>query len=777
MGRGVRGWLAGYLVVGMVVLLGGLVFVAGAVAAGDANQPACSPETESSPGFRSYLPDCRAYEQVTPIFKDGTELEPAALAEGGSSVIAQTLGAFAGLENSTELSGGTYRLARSPVGWTVEAINSSSSAFPTQIWLAASPELADTLWLARGPAESIAAENFYIREANGTMVKIGSLLPPAAVIGPPSGEYHAFLYNTEAEYKDASADLSHVLFEIRKALGTEDLFWPGDGTLGAHSLYEYVGRGQARPVLVGVNGEGRLISRCSTYLGSVESQDLYNAVSGDGSVVFFTAAADTCGASEGPAVNELYARVNGLESVPVSEPSTGSGGSCVACDESERDSAEFAGASRDGSKVFFLTEQALLPGVTPGSGMGLYEYDFDAAPGAHVIRASTGSVTPEVQGVARVSEDGSHVYFVARGVLSTEPDRSLPVGEQEPLAGADNLYVFQRDAQYPAGRVSFIATLCSGEEKSGTASSVAQCPSVESDEADWRAADQRRVQATPDGRFLVFQSFADLTAGDTSSVAQIFEYDSATGELVRVSNGRAGYHPEAKLTANENTAEIPAQGYLSRTLPTTPETDLAVSGDGSMVVFRSTSALTPEAEKAAVARVSSTYEYRSAVADGGSIGEGDVYLISDGVNALKSELEGLDTSGEDLFFRSADSLVPQDSDSQFDTYDARVGGGFPAPDPPAGCVAAACVGSLLVQSLVVPASTVVSGGAPVPAPVVPVVGVKRRGVVVLTRRERLARALRACTRVRRSKRAACEVAALRRYGAHRNVKKPGRGSR
>jgi hypothetical protein len=40
-----------------------------AFAAGDANEAACP--NEASSGFRTYLPDCRAYELVSPVYKDG----------------------------------------------------------------------------------------------------------------------------------------------------------------------------------------------------------------------------------------------------------------------------------------------------------------------------------------------------------------------------------------------------------------------------------------------------------------------------------------------------------------------------------------------------------------------------------------------------------------------------------------------------------------------------------------------------------------------------------
>jgi hypothetical protein len=780
----------------------GLVFVGGAGAAGDLTSASCP--NEASPGFRSYLPECRAYELVTPVFKNGTEMLTSAISEDGSSLLAVSLSGFAETEaNANGSNGGLYRLARSVSGWTVTAISPSSAEFPAQTWVAASPDLSSTLWLARTPAESSFAENLYIREADGVMVKIGSLLPPAVALGPPSGEFQVFPYSggNSLVVLDESADLSHVFYSTvdGQQLGLD---WPGDDTVnGGRSLYEYSGRGQSRPELVGVSdgstvvaGEnegkplpaGRLISACSTYLGSVESRDLYNAVSADGAVVFFTAEQGGCG-GEGPEVDELYARVDGLQTVPVSEPTVVA---CAACSESVREPAAFAGASEDGSKVFFLTKQGLLAGTT-GSGESLYEYDFDAANGGRVTRVSSGSGEPDVLGVARVSEDGSHVYFVAEGQLSRGARGGGVVGgsegpclaelaagekalegeaeEQEanaevvtkgsrcrPTLGGDNLYVFERDSAYPAGRVSFVATLSPGDEE------------------DWGAHDRgREVQVTPDGRFLVLQSEADLVAGDTSSARQVFEYDALTGELARVSNEQAGFTPEeAKLDANENRSEIPTQSYSVSVTPTRPVTKLAVSGDGGVVVFASEAALTAGAVTAAGAKAESAYEYRNSVAAGGTIGEGNVFLISDGVNVRSpgETANGVDASGEDVFFGSADGLVPQDSDSQFDTYDARVGGGFPAADPPAGCAAAACEGVLYSPPVFTqPAGAAVGGSSNLPAAggaQAPVVVAAAKKVVgpVLSRGERLARALRVCGRERGRLRVRCEALALARYG-------------
>jgi hypothetical protein len=208
------------------------------------------------------------------------------------------------------------------------------------------------------------------------------------------------------------------------------------------------------------------------------------------------------------------------------------------------------------------------------------------------------------------------------------------------------------------------------------------------------------VQATPDGRFLVFASRADLTAGDTSSEPQIFEYDALEGRLVRVSTGQTGY-ASGMASANAYAAELPYQnsyGGVSAASfgSTTSVTGLAVSAvsEGGQLVtrvlFGSVGALTPGATVASGAGAESVYEYRSA----GSIANGDVYLLSDGTNQQAALPYGLDASGVDAFIQTVDPLLAGDTDTQFDVYDARMGGGFPAPAPAVGCEGEGCQGTV-----------------------------------------------------------------------------------
>jgi hypothetical protein len=110
-------------------------------------------------------------------------------------------------------------------------------------------------------------------------------------------------------------------------------------------------------------------------------------------------------------------------------------------------------------------------------------------------------------------------------------------------------------------------------------------------------------------------------------------------------------------------------------------------------------------------------------------------------------------------------LTPGDTDTQLDFYDARVGGGFPAPVPVLSC-SVKCPGAGSEASVFgVPGSTSpgvggnFAGGSAPP----PVVGPKP--VVVVSRVQKLAKALKACRgKHARKQRVACERQARKRYG-------------
>ena len=92
---------------------------------------------------------------------------------------------------------------------------------------------------------------------------------------------------------------------------------------------------------------------------------------------------------------------------------------------------------------------------------------------------------------------------------------------------------------------------------------------------------------------------------------------------------------------------------------------------------------------------------------------GHVYLISSGTSSFESNLEDVSESGDDVFFRSDQQLVPQDNqEGQVVIYDARVDGGFAEPSSPPLCTTAdACRTPVAPQPSVygAPASQTFSG--------------------------------------------------------------------
>ena len=670
------------------------------------------------------LPDCRAYELVSPTYTEGIELEINAISEDGSRVIGRSTGSFAGTKaDSFYNDGASYEIVRTSSGWTASSLDPPAAQSPTNAFLGASRDLSTSVWQLRNPSQSIYESDLYLREPSGSFTRVGPLVPLSAASGPRAGtEQEGFEGNIR--YAGASSDLSHVLLSYSPG-GQTTFLWPGDTTLpDEESLYDYATPAAPRPELVGVNSNGQQISSCGTRLGA--HYDKYNAVSASGERVFFEAQPGGCEANNengellvgaGPEVAELYARVGRVGTVAISEPTYAQ---CRECRTTVKAPAEFGGASEDGSKVFFTTEQELFGRQTTEN---LYEYDFSRPVGEKIVLVSRGAEEPQVQGVMRVSEDGSHVYFVAKGVLAGTNGEGYA-----PVAGAENMYLFEPQAGEGQGRMAFVTVLSEGDSE------------------DWQTSDDRPVQATPDGMFLVFRS-----------QSQVFEYDAGDERLVNISGGHE--------------AQIPRPNYIELDSPTAALSRLAVSNDGAYVVLTSKAQLTTQP----VVGTYNVYEYHSS----GSVAAGTTSLISDGkdLTAEGAALQGTDATGADIFFQSGDPLVQQDTDTQVSLYDARIGGGFPAPTASVGCEGEACQGALpSVPLFGSPGSVASKGGGNLTPPSVsePVVKTKPKAAP-LTRSQKRSRALSACRRDKsKRRRVACETLARKRYGGKSKVYKGGK---
>jgi hypothetical protein len=653
------------------------------------------------------LPDHRAYEMVTPPQKNGSligdvfiGLQPS-ISEDGSRVMATSIQCFGSeVESCTgarAFEGEPFLFSRTSSGWVTKALAPPGSFEGNTAW-ADSAEAGDALFSA--PTPPMLEDDFYVRGADGSFLDIGPGTPPAggAVFPPWDGTGVV-----------ATSDFSRVIYQEAASL------WFGED--GHPTPLEYSGTGNTAPVPVGVSGgpgSTDLISACGTNTG-VGGNTTPGEVSADGETVYFTA--ESCGAGTGAnaktpvPVNEVFARIGEARTVAISEPAAFSAAApypgceaepCVK-DVNERANwggASFAGASEDGSKAFFTSAQKLTDSASAGSS-NLYEYDFDSsAAEGDLVDVSAGDTSghgPRVLGVMAVSSDGSHVYFVAQGVLTTAANG---LGESA-REGANNVYVFERDAAYPRGRIAF----------------VTQLPKTESEQ--WTRNDNGTyANVTPDGRFLVFESHgSELTPDETRTdgATQVFRYDAQTGELVRVSIGQRGFNDNGN--AGVGNAEIVPEikgGFQAGPARRDP----TMSHDGSFVFFVSPIGLTPHAlndvQISPGNYAENVYEWH----------EGQVYLISDGRDTATFGGEtsavilwGSDATGANVFFSTVDQLVPQDTDTQEDFYDARIcepERGNPCitqpPPPLPPCLGEACHGTPAAQLGAPSAGTVTFNG-------------------------------------------------------------------
>jgi DNA-binding beta-propeller fold protein YncE len=360
----------------------------------------------------------------------------------------------------------------------------------------------------------------------------------------------------------------------------------------------------------------------------------FAAVSGDGSHVLFTYG------------GALYDRIDGQRTVQVDEkqggPGPGGGGS-------------FTAATSDGSKVFFLDESKLTAGSTAAAGEpDLYECALPVGASKCELTDLTVAAGGGHADVLRVTRLGGHdssdVYFVAKGVLASNTREFTNSAGQTVVEGAEagkeNLYLWNGE------KTTFIATGPSSEQQFGGG------------------------RTSPDGKWLAFESEKSLTGYDNveptgahagESAQELFLYSAATGQLVCASCNPTGEAPVGVELGLEATATtISSGGGVLRSAGLT---------DAGRVFFETRDALVPSDTNGQ----SDVYEY-----EGGS-----VHLISSGTSSFQSNLEDASESGNDVFFRSNQALVPQDTqEGMIVIYDARVAGGFPAPASPPACTTA-----------------------------------------------------------------------------------------
>jgi hypothetical protein len=636
------------------------------------------------------LPDCRAYEMVSPAYKEGYPILPYAggtYSSSGDQGIIISLGDLAGAEGDGESGEGgeLYSVTRTSAGWQLSSLNPPQSQFVVQSPLLQEVDTGYTLWDQHTPLQSTRTNDLYIRSSTGVYSLVGPLREAKA---SDEEEASNVISPEKLPHVDAATkDYEHIVLFTDDA---QNEGWPSFDHTSGSSLYEYSGIGNKQPILVGVTGPKRsenLIRTCGTLLGSgvFRHGSSYNALSANGEAIFFTV--KPCNEADESA--EIYERLHGsiiskeaASTIDVSESE------CNGC--GAESGKEFEGASENGERVFFTSTQKLTSEAVDGTaggnafvevgehtgcsmipegkgGCNLYEYI--STPGGsrgHLQTVASG----EVLGVAGMAEDGARVYYVSRNDV---PGAGKGPHETEPSAGDNNLYVYDTTTE----KTTFIATL--GEE--GNEYFI------------WgKLFGLKPVEVTgSEGQFLLFVSQAQgLVPGDTSAFAQLFEYDAETGELERLTKGENGYNDDGNAVSTgilpESVSNI-AQWLGEADFKTTTNR-LNISEDGRTVAFETAGQLSERAVSAAH-DCTSVYEFHTP----GKLSEGSTHLISDGQDVQSDKGFGcgaifiaMDASGANILFSTADELAPGDTDgTQRDIYDAREDGGFPSPASSAAC--------------------------------------------------------------------------------------------
>jgi hypothetical protein len=675
----------------------------------------------------------RHYEMVSPVFKDGFgTISIQAVAPKGESVAYFSAGAFNGIptglsESSTALI--DYFARRGASGWSTTPLLPPASLVTSAGQVDVSPSLETEFLIGKPGPDSqnyLPAEDLFVHPTG-----LADTLADWEPIGVLEEEAkHLFTLQEVA----ASPDFCHVLIES----GSAALLKEAQGTVS--QVYEF-DRGchgeQASLALVGVNNKDKLIEHgCEMGIGTGpygllgNGLSTFNAISSDGGEVFFT----DC-VSGGASSHQLFARLGGSQTIEVSRPlapaceAGGVAGEVPCAGAPERASAEFDGASEDGSRVFFTaplnTGQApLVPGDADASS-NLYLASIGCPHGGSECPAAEREVVSladvshdpnggaaDVRGVVRVAPDGQRTYFVAGGdLLSAAQQAALEVqGRPVPRVGADNLYVYDATG---AGTVAFIGDLCYGAELSGSVEDT-HCPFTLTDVPEpilgindtrlWLGSEGSEAQtAGEDGRFLVFTTYARLTGDDTNSAKDVYRYDALTGSLERVSIGENGNDSNGN-GGLFGSSILPGYFRGDTISPVRDQHELnkrAVSEDGSRIVFSSAEPLSP----AATNGLSNAYEWHE---NAGGVG-GAVSLISSG-NGSEDPVSDvvISAEGDDVFFITSQGLVAQDIDGAPDIYDARIGGGFamvPAETRP--CEGDGCQGPLTNPAPLLVAGSVV----------------------------------------------------------------------
>lgn len=690
---------AGRLVAGVVAVFG---FAAvPAVPAVAADCPNAGIRAAQGPVVEA-LPDCMGLELVSPARKFSQGARSPSVSADGGRVVFRTLGGVGdppGMVNT--FFGDAYVASRGEGGWDVAATvppdqpgedMSLSKGWQNEANAASfSPDF--SRWL------TIAATTLQYNDGVGQAFAggLGGFFEPVSPLLAPLDGLHGTTNLAGTELQGASANHSRLFFR------TGDLstaYLPGDlspSGSGAESNVYVAGLDDGAPSLglLARDGDGKVWGgRCGARLGGRAD----NASSGggrdqgavaypDGGRVYFQTRPGQVGAGvcdsaanrlrimerveaeDGPSIGELFAsecdRV-----APV-------------CDATDGDDF-FQGASVDGERVYFTTTRQLADSDLDTGAFGscstffaapgcdLYLYDRSLPAGQRLVQVSAGDETNPTPGsgagvldeIAAVSGDGSHVYFVAEGVLTTDPSPTGAVA----VAGQRNFYVFQRDEG-----IAFVGAAAATDglflwAAFGTFKGTAYPVPVTGEDAGGD-------EVGGDGHVLVFQSYAAFTADDSDGgELDVFRYDATADEIERLSKAAPG-------GADNGPIDVDERGNLFLKLVGTEfaESGRWVSEDADTVVMRTQEGWAADDTNG----VYDSYMWR----------DGQLYRLPGstdgsflGANESRAERQpAVSHDGSVVAYVTPSQVLAGDGDLVGDVYVARVNGGYESPDPGLPC--------------------------------------------------------------------------------------------
>ncbi len=351
--------------------------------------------------YAAALPDCRAYEQVSPVDKNGSdvfgEYQDVIVAPSGEALSFTSLSPFPVNEGSEVL---TYQYVsmRGPGGWSTQGLAPPSEpAASPQTVFGVTPDLSYSLLnthseppLAPGGVEG--EDDIYLHDNR-------------------TGSYRVFMKEPYGEPVpiDTAESGSRIFYETLVAPGTSDLY---EWREGKASLLDILPGGEEPPSgggAAGWLGQLRpLTGVFSIFVDGLHQHNFYTqgAISQNGARVYFTDLG----------TEHLY-----LREPRADLPRT------VAVSQGP---AQWRAATPDGSRAFYTEKGAL--------------WRFDAQ-GEH-SEALTGEAA-NVQGVLGIGGEGEYVYFAATSALASGAK-----------PGAGNIYLWHD------GAISLVTSRGEGED-------------------------------------------------------------------------------------------------------------------------------------------------------------------------------------------------------------------------------------------------------------------------------------------------------------------------